>query len=334
LVNRWRLKADEMPRRGTVLLRAKILKDRCFRAKMLAMMVFRFFCFAMLGCLAAGCRVPSSSTAHSSELHAGAVRLVYNAKGILQELKPDGKTAVIRHEAISNYMPAMTMPFKAKDPAQLAGLQAGDEISFRLLVTEQESWIDQISKTGRTTPVRTESANLTNRAPSATDHHPLLDYNFTNELGQAVSLSQFKGQALAITFFFTRCPIPDFCPRLSKNFEEASRKLAALPAAPTNWHFLSVSFDTAFDTPAVLRAYAARYHYDPVHWSFLTGPREQIGELARLSEVTVEPEGAFFNHSFRTLIIDAAGRLQMTFPIGGNLSDALVAEILKAAASK
>ena len=201
---------------------------------MLAMMVFRFFCFAMLGCLAAGCRVPSSSTAHSSELHAGAVRLVYNAKGILQELKPDGKTAVIRHEAISNYMPAMTMPFKAKDPAQLAGLQAGDEISFRLLVTEQESWIDQISKTGRTTPVRTESANLTNRAPSATDHHPLLDYNFTNELGQAVSLSQFKGQALAITFFFTRCPIPDFCPRLSKNFEEASRKLAALPAAPEN----------------------------------------------------------------------------------------------------
>jgi protein SCO1/2 len=164
--------------------------------------------------------------------------------------------------------------------------------------------------------------------------HPLLGYEFTNELGQAVSLNQFKGQALAITFFFTRCPIPDYCPRLSKNFEEASQKLAALPNAPTNWHLLSISIDADFDTPSVLRAYAQRYHYNSNHWSFLTGSPEKIGELARLSDVTYEREGGLFNHNFRTLVIDAAGRLQMSFPIGGNLSDALVTELLKAAAAK
>src|SRR5439155_11262393 len=168
-------------------------------------------------------------------------------------------------------------------------------------------------------------------AQTAPAHHPLLDFKFTNELGQAVSLSQFKGQALAITFFFTRCPIPDFCPRLSKNFQEASKKLAALTNAPANWHFVSVSFDPEFDSPAVLLAYARRYHYDPKHWNFLTGPKDKIAELARLSEVAVEPDGAFFNHSFRTLIIDANGDLQMSFPIGGNLSEAVVAEILNAA---
>ena len=81
----------------------------------------------------------------------------------------------------------------------------------------------------------------------------------------------------------------------------------------------------------MLLAYARRYHYDPKHWNFLTGPKDKIAELARLSEVAVEPDGAFFNHSFRTLIIDANGDLQMSFPIGGNLSDAVVAEILKAA---
>ena len=162
--------------------------------------------------------------------------------------------------------------------------------------------------------------------------HPLLDYKFTNQLGQAVSLSQFHGQALAISFFFTRCPIPEYCPRLSKNFQEASRKLAARPGGPTNWHLLSVSFDTEYDTPPVLKAYAERYHYDPASWSFLTGPSNKVSELARLSGVKVAAEGGLFNHDFRTLIIDGTGHLQMVFPTGGNLSDAIVDELLKAAA--
>jgi len=266
---------------------------------------------------------------------AGQLR-TFLVQGVVKDVKPDGVTALIQHEAISNYMAAMTMPFKAKGPAELTGLQPGDEISFRLLVADDESWIDRVSRTGR----KQSLAGKTNLTASAreqrasTERHPLLDFNFTNELGQPVRLSQFKGQALAITFFFTRCPIPDFCPRLSKNFEQASEKLLVRPAGPTNWHFLSVSFDTEFDTPAVLRAYGARYHYDPRHWSFLTGPKDKITELAQLSDVAIEPDGAFFNHSFRTMIIDAGGHLQMSFPIGGNLSDAIVTEIVKAAAIK
>ena len=90
----------------------------------------------------------------------------------------------------------------------------------------------------------------------------MLNYKFTNELGQAVSISDFHGQALAITFFFTRCPMPDFCPRLSKNFQEASKKLSARADIPTNWHFLSVSFDPEFDTPEVLKNYGKQYQYD------------------------------------------------------------------------
>jgi protein SCO1/2 len=158
-----------------------------------------------------------------------------------------------------------------------------------------------------------------------------MDYPFTNELGQAVRLNDFRGQALAITFFFTRCPIPDYCPRLSKNFEEASQKLSAMPRGPTNWHFLSVTFDPEFDTPAVLKGYAERYQYDPKHWSFLTGPKEQISELASRADVKTQPANGLITHNFRTLIINAAGQLQMIFPIGGNLSDAIVGEMLKAA---
>ncbi len=251
------------------------------------------------------------------------------AKGTVLELKPDGRTVVIRHEAISNYMAAMTMPFKVKDPGELAGLRTGDEISFRLEVTDTESWVDHITKTGTGL---LPPAPAPTPPPVAPTGHPLLDYKFTNELGRAVSLNDFRGQALAITFFYTRCPLPDYCPRLSKNFQEAQQKLESRPDAPANWHLISVSFDTEFDSPATLKAYGNSYQYDPKHWSFLTGPPDKIGELARQAGVTYQYDAGTFNHDFRTLIIDATGHLQMIFPTSGDLSDQIVEEIIKAAA--
>ena len=105
-----------------------------------------------------------------------------------------------------------------------------------------------------------------------------------------------------------------------------------MSGAPTNWHFLSISFDSEFDTPAVLKAYGDSYQYDPAHWSFLTGPPDKIAELARQSGVHYESDDGLINHNFRTLIVDANGHLQMVFPISGDFSDSIVAEIIKAAA--
>ena len=245
------------------------------------------------------------------------------------ELKPDGRTVVIQHDAISNYMAAMTMPFKAKAPEELADLHRGDKISFQLQVTESESWVERITKIGTVSlpPVQTPA-----NSPAVQPGHSLLDYKFTNELGQAVSLSDFRGQALAITFFYTRCPIPEYRPRLSKNFQAAQQKLESLPGAPANWHLLSISFDTEFDSPQLLKAYGNSYQYDPKHWSLLTGPADKIGELARQSGLSYQYDDGAFNHDFRTLIIDANGHLQMIFPTSGDLSDQIVAEIIKAAA--
>jgi protein SCO1/2 len=253
----------------------------------------------------------------------------YDATGVVQEVK-DSKTIVIKHEAITNYMAAMTMPFKVKQPKELEGIARGYQVTFRLNVTEEESWIDRVRKIGVVAMPAPEPASktITNRPPN-----PLLSYNFTNELGQPMSLGSFKGQALGITFFFTRCPLPDFCPRLSKNFEQAGERLLAMPDAPTNWHFISVSFDTENDTPAALKAYGERYHYNPAHWSFLTGPADKISELAQASGASYQKDGLFYGHNFRTEIVDASGRLQMVFPITGDLSDAIVKEILKAAAA-
>ncbi len=281
-------------------------------------------------CVGAAAELLSSAEPGKSEERS------FAAKGVVKELKPGDSTVLVSHEAITNYMDSMTMPFKVKNSKELVGLRAGDRIAFRLHVTETESWIGQIGKIGTVAlgESKEPASPLATQATKAEAGHPLLAFKFTNELGQAVSLSDFRGQALAITFFFTRCPIPDYCPRLSKNFQEASRKLSSLAPGPTNWHFLSVSFDTEIDDPRVLKAYGETYNYDPVHWSFLTGPADKIGELARLSDVTFERDGGSFNHNFRTLIIDPGGHLQTVFPTGGNLSDAIVDEILKAAAVK
>lgn len=258
---------------------------------------------------------------------------MFTLNGVVEELKSDGHTVVIRHEAVANYMAAMTMPFNVKTPTDLAEVRPGDKITFQLHVTESASWVDQIVKIG-TVPIQEIKENhapLVATKALAHLNNPLLDYKFTNELGQAVSLNDFRGQALAITFFYTRCPLPEYCPRLSKNFQEAAAKLSSMPNAPGNWHFLSVSFDSESDTPPSLKAYGDYYRYDPAHWSFLTGPPDKIAALARGSGVTYEYDHGTINHNFRTLIIDAGGHLQMVFPTSGDLSEAIVQELLKAA---
>jgi len=257
----------------------------------------------------------------------------FSARGVILKINTNTSRVTIQHDAIGDYMEAMTMAFDVKDPASLTDLNRGDQATFQLHVTADDSWVDHFQKIGVVS--LPENTNRTSQveplAPSP--DKSLLDYKFTNELGQAVSLNDFRGQALAITFFYTRCPLPEYCPRLSKNFQEASQKLKATAGAPTNWHFISVSFDPQADTPQILKNYGQSYGYDPEHWSFFTGPLDKIAALARGSGVTYETEAGTINHNFRTLIIDPTGHLQMIFPTSGDLSDQIVSEILKATAN-
>jgi protein SCO1/2 len=265
----------------------------------------------------------------------------YLVHGILKEVNRDQHQLVIAHEKIPDFMEAMTMPFSVKDAAILTNVTPGEKITFQLHVTENESWVDRIEPldssqypaTGLSASSKSALQPEVKTASAATGHsgNPLRNYKFTNELGQAVSLSDFQGQALALTFFFTRCPIPEFCPRLSRNFQAVQNKLRATENAPTNWHLLSITFDPEHDTPEVLKAYGSSYGYDASHWSFLTGPKDKIAELARLCDVKYDPDSGLFNHNFRTLIIDASNHLQMVFPTSGNISDSIVQELLKAA---
>ena len=296
-------------------------------------MKFSLMAIAMAALLTASCS-KENPAAPFTAVQTNTGLKSFMVRGVLKELKPDGKTAVIQHEEIPRYMAAMTMPFRVKDARELANLEAGDAVSFRLLVAAEESWIDQVMKLPKGSVTHLAMApTAPPAAPEKAGADPS-DFTFTNELGQAVSLRDFMGQAVGISFFFTRCPIPEYCPRLSKTFSDACKKLNAKPGGPTNWHLFSVSFDPQFDTPPILKAYAQRYNYDSNHWSFLTGPPERIARLTKMFGLEVEPDGTFFKHDFRTAVIDGKGKVQQIYPFVGDFSDALVEDMIKAAAVK
>lgn len=298
-----------------------------------------FFLFALgLALLAPACgKRPSHSAESSSQPPAPSTNTqVFDVKGTVVELKLAEKTVRIKHEEIPGYMPAMTMPFEVKDVSELDRLEAGDPVSFRMIVTGDDAWIDQVRKLNA--PVNT---NLPTTGPFRVvrDVEPLElgdvvpDYRFTNHLGQPVHLHQFKGRAVAITFIFTRCPFPTFCPLMSNHFRDVQEQLLKTPGAPKNWHLLTISFDPDFDTPATLKAYAERYQANPAHWSFLTG---QLMDITALTEQVGlmfwrEGDGAI-SHNLRTVVLDTHGRVQRIFTENKWTAEELAQEVLKAAA--
>jgi protein SCO1/2 len=257
---------------------------------------------------------------------------LYTVKGVFKESRSDGHRAVIRHETIPGYMDAMTMPFNVKNPAELKPLQPGDEIIFRLNVTDTEDWIDEIKRTGTNVPIA--SAHVpTSRFKELEPGALLPDCVLTNQSGQAVRLRDLQGQALAFTFFFTRCPLPTFCPRMNNNFGEVQAALQ-VDSTNTNWQLLSISFDPQFDTPAQLAAHAGLYHADTNHWNFATADPTVIRQLSGAFGLMVIPDGTSFSHNLRTVVVDAGGRVQKIFTDNEWTPAELAAEMQKAMAAR
>jgi protein SCO1/2 len=289
-------------------------------------------------CLLCSCSAKTSST--NAPAPASTNLQTFQVNGVVTKLLSDGKSIEIRHEEVPNFMPAMTMPFEVKNPKELAGLKVNDSVSFRLSVTDSDSWIDQIKKTEAKSLTELPSTNgfrFVHDVEPLQVGDPLPEYHFTNQLGQTVSTSQFKGQAIALTFIFTRCPLPNFCPRMSSNFEHVQAKLAgsaAIPSSITNWHLLTISFDPEFDTPAVLKSYAERYHADSAHWMFLTGSLADIRAISdQFGQSFWKDETGAINHNLRTVVVNSSGRIQKIFTGNNWTSDELASSLSEAAAA-
>jgi protein SCO1 len=278
----------------------------------------------------AGCssseKKPESTTAGRKE---------FQVKGVIVAITEDRTEARIRHEEIPGYMAAMTMPFTVRPTNGLAGLKPRDIVTFKLVDTGDDGWIEAVTKVGEE-PTQEEKAGV--RTVHATEElrvgDPVPDCVLTNQLGQTVNLTALKGRAVVITFIFTSCPFPTFCPRMSDNFEAVQNALLADPAAPKNWSLWSVTMDPETDTPSVLKSYGLRHKNDPDHWSLLTGSLRDITALGDRVGLTFWRVDNTINHNLRTVVVDAAGRVQAIIPENKWTPEEVIAEIRTAAVAK
>ncbi len=236
----------------------------------------------------------------------------FDVQGRIVGFGDDGRTVLVEHEDIPRLMPAMTMSFQTDAPGMLEGFETGQAIRFTLHVARDSSWISDLvalpdsavalHPAGTPDPVFQQDTVLLRPGDPAPDV-ALLDQN-----GTAFQLSGFQGKALVVTFIYTRCPLPDYCPLMSRNFQVLQ------PITRERYgdrvHYLSISFDPEYDTPEVLRTYAARYTDALDTWTFATGEREAIATAAIACGVYYEAEAGEIIHNLATVLMGPDGRVR------------------------
>lgn len=268
-------------------------------------------CLALSALSLGSCsREPQSTVAQSAQ------ERVFQVRGLLQSINFAAQTATVEHEAVPDFMPSMTMPFDVKTMAEVEPLRTGDAITFRLVVTDKNSWIEDVKKISADDlhlPAKRPSDTRSGNAERLKEGDPLPDFALIDEKNQPLTRATFAGKPLLLTFIFTRCPLPNFCPLITNNFREIRTSLAADPALAKDLQMLSVSFDTDFDTPEVLARYAKEHAPDRVNWSFATGTPEQIAALTAAFSVRVQPEAGTISHGLCTALIGPDGIIRAIF---------------------
>jgi protein SCO1/2 len=239
----------------------------------------------------------------------------YTVKGKVVALDKAEHTATVDHEDIVGYMGAMSMEFDVKDDAGFQKLEVGDQVTATLAVTDEEDWLENLIITKPAVPDPNAKAGENSVEPSPGADTP--DFGLVNQDGKRIHLAQYRGQALALTFIYTRCPDSNQCPLMSTNFASIDQSLQKEPEVYKKTHLLSVSFDPDYDTPKVLRSYGAgqtgRLSNETfAHWEFATGTKDEVKKIAEyfgLKYFKDESGEAKVIHSLRTAVIGPDGKL-------------------------
>jgi protein SCO1/2 len=239
----------------------------------------------------------------------------YSARGVVEKIAPDRRQVTIHHQAIPGYMMEMTMPFPVQNTNELNGLAPGDKITFTLVVNRTNAWVENIRRTGLTAKVMTNTVTLSHDTFSMLRPGDMLpDGGLLAEDGRHIHLSDFRGKAVAFTFFFTRCPLPNYCPLMNRNFAATRDLILSMTNAPSNWELLSISFDPGFDTPQTLARYAGVYRGEnSSHWIFAAATTNLLAGLAPRIGLIVMRQGENISHNLRTIVLDPAGRIREEF---------------------
>lgn len=241
----------------------------------------------------------------------------YELRGQVVAIDSASAKITVKHEDIRGFMPAMTMQFTIRDRALLQGREPGELITATLVVETDGAYLSSIRRTGMAPIVDVHPPAPVNVLQNG---ETVPDAGFTDQAGRARRLSNWRGQVVAVTFIYTRCPIPDFCPLMDRNFGEIQREIASDAALRGRVHLLSISIDPEYDTPKVLAAHADHVSADREHWTLLRGEGTEFDAFtSKFGVSVVRPTSgrpaetslpvADIVHNLRTAVIDAQGRV-------------------------
>jgi len=259
-------------------------------------------------------------------LSASACATSYQARGLVLRVDSASSTLTVSHEPILGYMGAMVMPFAVRDRRALDGVHPGDVIEFRLRPKSSGTEIDRLkhlsaagADTGLTmTPSTVALVKVGENVP---------DFTLTDQHGAEVSLRSLRGSVVAITFIYTRCPLPDYCPRMVSNLAAVRDRFR--DRLGRDLTLLTVTFDPKYDTPEVLRNFAARYGGNVPGWHFLSGSPEAIAAVCASFGIEYWPDQGLITHTLQTAVIDREGRLRASVE-GRGFSGRQIADLVGA----
>ena len=260
-----------------------------------------------------GCRTQQRA---ASSTGSQAAAKIYPVRGVVVSANATTGEVILNGDAIPGYMPAMTMAYTLQQPSVATALHPGDTITAVMEPTAQADLLDQIDIVDQAKPDYVPKVTYNTLEPGET----IPDFHFLNQSGKTISLGQFRGKVVLLTFIYTRCPLPNYCVRMSRNFAKIDEALEKQPQLYAKTHLLSISFDPRYDTPQVLRSYGGAYTglYTKetfTHWEFVAPPEDELKKVLLFFDIGITPVGSqTITHSLSTVVIAPDGKLYKWYP--------------------
>lgn len=258
----------------------------------------------------------------------------YPVEGLVVALDPQRASMLVSHRPVPGLMPAMTMPFAVRNPAELEGLRPGSRVRFDLVVRKGSSYAAGVrgaQDAGElTADPEADSFPIPEPPEKIAPGEAMPDFELLSQHGTPLRLSDLRGRLVAVNFVYTRCPLPDVCPALAAKFARLQRRFA--DRMGEGLALVSITLDPQHDTPEVLARYARLWRAGP-SWHFLTGSLEQVKTVAARFGLVFWVEDGVIAHTSQTVIIGRDGRLRAAIEGPGfhatELGD-LIARLLEA----
>jgi len=256
----------------------------------------------LTACHPRGAPVPTDSAGATSVRE-------FRVAGVIREPVQDGQL-VIEHEEIPGFMPAMTMPFYVADVVEAARLEVGDKVRFRFVVGAT-SHADRFEVVGRDVAANGRVAIDARISPpkrlKVGDVVP--DFALVDQREQPVTASELDGKLTLVTFIFTRCPVPEFCPAMMLRYREVQSRIKDSPVLRERVRLVAVSLDPEYDRPEVLAEYGAAFGLDAGVCRLVTGDAHHVETLTKAFSVHSEQRAGTLDHTLCTALIGSDRRV-------------------------